>query len=79
MYTGNGNVPKNVVLVQLDSSIVQIRKSAFRNCNLLKEVVLNEGLKSISKVHFLTATHYKVLHFRQPLLTLVVHSSIAMN
>jgi len=52
VYTGKGYLPKNVVLVHFDSSVVRISKSAFSNCNLLKEVVLNEGLKSISKSAF---------------------------
>ena len=53
VYTGGeGNVPKNVVLVHFDSSVVQIRDKAFSNCNHLKEVVLNEGLKSIGSDAF---------------------------
>jgi len=52
VYTGEGNVPKNVVLVHFDSSVVRIRNKSFSNCKQLKEVVLNEGLKSIGRSAF---------------------------
>jgi hypothetical protein len=45
VYTGPGcSVPKDVVRVQFDPSVVEIACSAFFNCKNLMEVVLNDGL-----------------------------------
>jgi hypothetical protein len=46
VYTGVG-VPKNVVCVQFDPSVVEVPEYEFHGLRYLKEVVLNEGLQKI--------------------------------
>jgi len=48
VYTGRGqHVPKNVVSVRFHPSVTKAEDKAFDNCHMLKEVVFNEGLKTI--------------------------------
>ena len=51
-YTGDGCVPKNVVVVHVHSSVVDIRESQFRQCRYLRVIVLNEGLEKIGNHAF---------------------------
>ena len=44
-YTGEGCVvPKDVTIVRFHPSVVEVENEAFHNCNILREVTLNEGL-----------------------------------
>ena len=52
-YTGSCQiVPKDVVNVRFHSSIIKVDDNAFRGCNSLIEVVLNEGLVEIGESAF---------------------------
>ena len=51
-YTGDGCVPKNVVVVHVHSSVVDIRESEFGQCRYLRAIVLNDGLKKIGTQAF---------------------------
>ena len=57
VYTGAG-VPKNVVRVQFDPSVVEVPEYEFLRLGDLKEVVLNEGLQKIGDEAF--ASCYKL-------------------
>ena len=53
-YMGNGQrVPKDVVRVRFHPSVIEVDESAFHRCRSLREVVLNEGLKTIGRSSFL--------------------------
>ena len=54
VYTGAGcSVPKDVVRVKFDPSVVEVANCAFENCcTRLREVVLNNGLQKIGKYAF---------------------------
>ena len=53
VYTGNGqSVPMNVVRVRFHRSVTEVGDNTFVDCELLKEVVLNEGLKKIGQYAF---------------------------
>ena len=45
-------IPENVTHVRFHPSVVQIEDEAFRDCTKLRDVVLNEGLLSMSKAVF---------------------------
>ena len=48
-YTGEGCVvPKCVTIVRFHPSVVEVEDEAFKDCDHLSEVVLNEGLQKIS-------------------------------
>ncbi|KAL7535781.1 hypothetical protein ACHAXR_006723, partial [Thalassiosira sp. AJA248-18] len=52
-YSGTGTVvPKDVTKVVFDSTVTEIEEGAFRGCEQLKEVVLNEGLRKIRSMAF---------------------------
>ena len=47
-YTGKGCVvPKDVTSVRFHPSVVEVEDRAFCDCNKLREIVFNEGLKKI--------------------------------
>jgi hypothetical protein len=57
VYTGPGCfVPKDVVRVQFDASVVEVSIHAFFNCIKLREVVLNDGLQKIVRGAFCYCT-----------------------
>ena len=71
VYTGNGQtVPKDVVSVRIHPSIVKIEYEAFRECEQLKEVVLNEGLQSIS---------YKAFYHCESLQSITIPSTLLLK
>ena len=51
-YTGKEPVPKDVVFVGFHPSVAEICKDAFKDCEKLRNVVLNEGLVTIRKDSF---------------------------
>ena len=52
IYKMGMKVPKDVTKVVFDSSVTKVKERAFEGCTKLKEVTLNEGLKSIGKCAF---------------------------
>ena len=53
MYTGEEDpAPKDVVSVRFHLSVIEVRDEVFRDCNMLQEVMLNDGLKIIGKRAF---------------------------
>ena len=68
-YTGKGCVvPKNVTSVLFHPSVVEVEYAAFRGCNNLKGVILNDGLQTIGMSAFFGCE----THFHQLLLILVI-------
>jgi hypothetical protein len=64
VYTGAGcSVPKDVVRVQFDPSVVQVADHAFLHCKNLNEVVLNAGLKKIKVGAFQSCTSLQSITF----------------
>ena len=52
-YTDNGQiVEKDVVSVRFHPSAIEVRNEAFKDCNKLQEVVLNDGLRDIGESAF---------------------------
>ena len=52
-YTGNGQtVPKDIVSVRFHPNVIEVDCDAFRSCQQLREVVLNEGLREIESSAF---------------------------
>ena len=72
VYTGPGCfVPKDVVRVQFDASVVEVSIHAFFNCIKLREVVLNDGLQAsedcegcILLLHFIATHHTTFNNYR---------------
>ena len=53
VYTGRGQtVPKDVVSVRFDPIVTEVEEDAFYDCNNLRQVVFNEGLKKIREGSF---------------------------
>ena len=53
VYTGNGKiVPKDVVSVRFNPSVIEVEEKAFQNCNKLEAVVLNDVLTEIGESAF---------------------------
>lgn len=53
MYTGKGqSVPRNVVSVRFASNVTEAESEAFFKCRNLREVVFNEGLRTIRRNAF---------------------------
>jgi hypothetical protein len=53
VYTGAGcSVPKDVVRVKFDPSVVEVADKAFEDCRQLREVVLNDELQKIGSAAF---------------------------
>ena len=64
VYTGVGcTVPKDVVRVQFDSSVVEVAKDAFRHCIKLRVVEFNKGLKAIGGYAFAGCDSLQKYHF----------------
>ena len=56
-YTGEECVvPKYVTIVRFHPSVVEVENEAFRECNILREVVLKEGLRTIGENAFRSCT-----------------------
>jgi len=62
-YMGIGEVPKDVVSVQIHHSITKIPDGTFEECRELKSVVLNEGLKEISSWAFSHCSELQSISF----------------
>jgi len=67
-YTGKERVPKDVTFVGLHPSVIEISKEAFKDCNKLRHVVLNEGLVSIRKDAFRNCTSLTSIKFPSTLI-----------
>jgi len=52
-YTGSETVPKDVTIVHFHCSVVDVEAQTFRDCTKLKEVELNNGLRTIGRCVFL--------------------------
>ena len=46
-YTGRETVPKDVTIVHFHQCVTELDNRVFEECNDLREVVLNNGLKRI--------------------------------
>ena len=57
--------------ITLPSTVTEIDWCAFNNCNNLREVVLNDGLKILVGMHFIAVYHYQPSLFPPLLLKLV--------
>ena len=60
-YTGTEkreDIPKDMTVVRFHSSVTEVGDHVFCDCEQLKEVVLNEGIKKIG--HLVAANHWKV-------------------
>ena len=56
-YTGKGcSVPNDVTIVRFHPSVVEVEDYAFHDCEQLREVVFNDGLKKIGKLAFYSCT-----------------------
>ena len=65
-YTGKGcSVPKNVTIVRFHPSVVYVDSESFRNCEQLREVVLNEKLQKFGEAA-ICADHYQASYFPLP-------------
>jgi len=56
-YKGHGIVPEDVTHVRFHPNVVEVEENAFRGCDKLEEVVLNEGLKTIGNTHLVIVQH----------------------
>ena len=66
MYTGGArrSVPKDVVRVKFDPSVVEVANCAFENCcTRLREVVLNNGLQKVGYFAFSNCTSLQDITF----------------
>jgi len=68
MYTGSGQVPKDVVKVQIHSSITDIPASTFHNCKELKKISFNEGLMKIGSSAFRDCSSLQSINFPSTLI-----------
>ena len=63
-YKGNGQiVPKDVVSVRFDPSVIAVDDAAFKDCNKLQEVVFNVGLKQIGQSAFKACNSLQSIKF----------------
>jgi hypothetical protein len=73
-YTGKISVPKNVTCVQFHPSVTKVENGtlfgdwAFKDCNELKKVVFNEGLKKIGKKAFMECNKLETISFPSTLI-----------
>ena len=63
MYTGSGEVPKDVVSVHIHPSVTDIPASTFQNCRELKNVTINEGLVTIGSWAFVGCSELQSISF----------------
>jgi len=61
VYTGQEEIPKDVVAVEFSSSVIAVPPGAFRGCHALKYLVLNEGLQRIGPDAFCDCTSLEVI------------------
>ena len=70
-YTGaevEDDVPKDVTIVRFHSSVTEVSNDMFRECEQLKKVVLNEGLRKIGKHSFLNCRKLEHINFPSTLI-----------
>jgi len=72
-YTGTGDrVPNYVQHVRIHSSVTKINNNSFYNCESLREVVLNDGLREIGESAFQECTALESIKQFHPLSLILV-------
>jgi len=68
VYTGRGQVPKDVVRAQIHSSVTKIPDGTFEDCKELKKILFNEGLMKIGPSAFQSCLSLQSINFPSTLI-----------